>query len=941
MLHCFVMKTNPLSVCGFIRKASLENKEKIKKNALFLIDGSYFLYRSYFALPPLHTSKGVSTQAIYAFCRTISNLIKEFDPKYVAVVWDSKGGSKKNKELLETYKATRPKPPSDLFIQKEDILRFISSIKMCSIAKAGYEADDLIGSLAKDNKNHQTVIVCSDKDMYQLLDLENLLIIDTFKKLLVDANSYKIQYGFPPSKIPFYYALLGDSSDNIPGVKGVGKKTALELVKQFKSLDDLYENLDTIEKKRTKILLEEHKKDAFLSFELFTLDYVDLKINIRELSFNKKNWIYAATIFEELELKSLIKELKTMFPEYVEKQQYVQMSIFPEVQKWSYSIISNKTQLEDLIKELKSSSLISIDTETTGLFPLADTLVGISFANNKKTAYYIPLKHPKNKDNAQLDTSVVIELLKPILESKNIKKTFHNAKFDELVFWNCGIKIDGTDFDSLIAANLVREAWQKINLKDLSDYYLNESMKTFKEIMGKLYKNFSQVPVEEASNYAAYDALQTFKLKEIIEKKINKHPKMKKLFKNIEMPLYRVLLKMEKKGMPLDTEQLKIVANGIEKKLYIIKEKIFSSIPQKKIKYSNEPLNLNSPQQVESLLFDYLRLPVIKKTKKGDRSTDHEVLIKLMKEHPIPGLILQYREFFKLLTTYLEPLPKMINPRTRRIHTSFSQTLTNTGRLSSSMPNLQNIPASIDHGIKIRTAFSVPEKSIFLSADYSQIELRVLAHITKDKNLCKAFDEDQDVHIQTASQIFNIPIDKISHDQRQVGKKINFSIIYGATPHGLSRELDISPSEAKEYIKKYLEQYPEVSKWMKKITQEALKSGYVESLWGKRRYVPELREKSKIKQELGRRIAVNSVIQSTAADIIKIVMININNNFEKNNLKAELVLQIHDELIVELPVNELPVVKKIVQKEMETVVRWEISLKVSIREGQNWGEITK
>lgn len=927
----------------------MKGKEKIDSNALFLIDGSYFLYRSYFALPPLHNSKGRPTQATYAFARTISKLIKTLNPRYLAVVWDTHGGSKQNKELFANYKATRPEPPKDLFLQKEDIFEFLELVGIKNILKQGFEADDLIGSLVQDTKNTQIVLVCPDKDMYQLLD-DNVIILDPFKDRIIDAQLYQEESGIPPHKVAFFHALLGDSSDNIPGVKGIGKKTALDLVTQFESLDDMYTNIDHIEKKRTQTLLEESRDNAHLSLKLFTLDYTKLDIAKTDCQINKDQWRNALPFFKELELTSLIKETE------VATLQPMQQSFFgvptpmesslptPEqkIQNWKCKIITTIEELDNLVAIITEKGFCGMDTETTGALPLQDKMVGLSFAVEYSTSYYIPLLHPESTIYKQLPTTTVIEALSPMLESPNIKKYLHNAKFDELVLWHAGITLRGVEIDTLIAASVTRtNPWQKINLKDLSMHFFNEPMLKFKDVVGTKYKEFSEVPIELAAPYAAHDALQTLKLKDVVVAKLLKDKRLNNFFTTIEMPLYHVLVNMEKHGVTLDAMVLKTLEQKTEKKLTHIEEKIFAALPHYATHPNGDKLNLNSPKQIEHLLFTELNLPHVKKTETGEFSTDNEVLVRLSKIHPIPSLIIEYREFSKLLNTYLKPLPECVNPETGKIHTSFSQTMVVTGRLSSNNPNLQNIPVEEDDGIKVRSAFIASPGNLFLSADYSQIELRVLAHLTQDRGLIDAFKNNKDVHTQTASQLFSITPEEVTHEQRKIGKRINFSIIYGLTAYSLAKEFEITPKDAQAYIDGFFQQYPLVETWMNKIVQQTQACGYVESLWGKRRYISELQSANKTQYNTGRRYAINTPVQGTQADIVKIAMINISAELDKKKLQAAIILQIHDEIVIEFPHHEEEVVRQIVQHEMEHVVSWEIPLSVSIRTGSNWAEVTK
>lgn len=926
---------------------------RIKEGALFLIDGSYLLYRSYYALRPLQTSSGIPTQATYGFCRAIKKMIDDFDPHNIILVWDSKGKTKR-KEVYEQYKATRQAPPSDLFVQKEQIMEFAKTIGLHQVAESGYEADDLIGSIVKDYKGEQIIIVGPDKDLYQLIS-DNVLVFDPFNDRIIDTQTLKKEKGFGPDKVAFFYSLVGDTSDNIPGVKGIGKKTAQELVNSFDSVKDLYNNLDKVKKERTRKLLEESKENAFLSFKLFSLEYHKVKLNKKDYEFNKNNLINAADFFKKFEFTSLLKDLIKTFGKKVvggevetrQQKSEHQLSMFDEamikkahkVQKWRCHIIRKEEELYDLIEKLKQVKEFALDTETTGYKPLIDEFVGISFAFNKKEAFYIPVGHSNEKDGDQLKLEFVLEKLKPILENKKIKKILQNAKFDQLVLSKYGIEVENVSFDTLIAAHLLKKRdEEKINLKALSVRLLDEKMKTFKEVIGK-YTSFDQVPVAVAAEYGAHDSLQTLKIKYVLQKELNAEKKLKKLFTDLEMPLSFVLYEMEKVGIKLDAEKLEEIGKEIDTDIKKIKRKIDSLIEH--FTKGKKEINLNSPSQVESFLFKELNLPVIKKTSKGKSSTDQEVLLKLSEIHPIPGLIAKYREYTKLQSTYIQSLIKQMNPKTGRIHTSFSQTMTATGRLSSSDPNLQNIPATSDHGIKIRSAFVAPRNKIFLSADYSQIELRVLAHLTKDKNLINAYKKDEDVHALTASQIFDVPLDKVTHKQRQLGKRINFGIMYGLTPYGLSKDIGIKPGEAKEYMDKYFATYKGVFNWFEKIISQAGKDGFVQTLFGRKRYLPGIKEKNRLLFESAVRMAKNTPVQGTASEIIKLSMIKLYEELKKSKLDAKMVLQIHDELIIELPKEELPKVEKIVEKCMENVIKWEIPLKIALRSGKNWEQVTK
>lgn len=920
---------------------------RIKKNALFIIDGSYLLYRSYYAMSPLYTSTGLATQAVYGFCRAIKKVFDTFDLHNAVVVWDTKGKSFRH-DLLPEYKATRMAPPSDLHLQKDYIMKFLDLIGVCQIGQVGYEGDDLIAALSKRWHDRQVVIVCADKDMYQLLDGDKVLIFDPFKPRMIDCHEFEKEWGFGPEKVPFFYALLGDASDNIPGVDGIGEKTATTLVTQFASLDDLYENLEKVEKKRTRELLGRQKDEAYLSLKLFMLNPPDIEgLKIDQTIVNRERWWHAKPLFKELEFSSFLREAEKQSAAALTVEGGEQASLFgpsqqeseskPPRKPWQCSVIVTEQGLEKIVAVLERHRTFALDTETTGSMPMHDSLVGISVAVDQHEAFYIPVGHQNCEQQCDLQT--VIAALKPVLEHPKATIFMHHARFDELILQNAGINVTRAVFDTLLAANLLKNAWQKISLKELSLFYLGEPMTKFKDLVPS-NKNFSEISLQLAAPYAAHDALQTLKLKPILEDLLEQHPKLKKIFYTIEMPLADVLLDMEKRGMIFDEEVIKKVGKRVEKELETIEGKIFAAWSHHH-HGAEQRLNLKSPQQIETLLFDELKLPSAKKSKTGQRSTDHDVLLELSALHPIPGLILRHRELSKLKGTYIEPLPTFVNPKTGRIHTSFNQIMVATGRLSSSNPNLQNIPTSEEYGIAIRSAFVAQPGYVFLSADYSQVELRVLAYMTHDQGLCQAFANDVDIHAQTAAQLFDVDVDKVTTVQRQLGKRINFSIIYGLTPYGLAQDLGIKPSEAKLYIEKYFERYPKVAAWLDATVKQAVKDGYTETLLGRRRYIPELQEKNRNLFEAGKRMATNSPVQGTAAEIMKIAMINIHNVLLKKKLDAHLVLQIHDEVIVECEQSLLECVEKIVRKEMEKVVDWDVPLKVSIRTGKDWGQITK
>ncbi len=901
------------------------------KKTVFLIDGSSFLYRAYYGLRPLHTPKGVPVQAVYSFCRMIKRLISMFEATHIALVWDSKGKTTRH-EMFPEYKATRQAPPSDLFDQKELILQFADSIGLKNIALPGVEADDIMFSVAQDLKNSDTtiVLVTSDKDMAQALD-GNIVLFDPFKDKIIDTATIEEKMGFPVQKLPFYYALLGDSSDNIPGVRGIGKKGAYELVTQFESLEDLYNRLNEVKKPKTKKALEEYKKNAFMSLELFLLQNHKTDLTMTDLAFDQHDWIKARPLFEELNFKSLLKELDQEFG-----QSYPVSSQAKSLDNYIFKSITTSQELDQLCALLKLHKTFALDTETDGLQPLQCNLIGISICFQEGEAYYIPLGH--KTDAPQINREQALTKLKPIFEDEQYRKYLHNTKFDQLVLYAHGIDLKGVELDSFIIAKLLLKEWQSAGLKQLSLYYFDEQMLSFQEIVTKNnYQDFSHVPLTLATKYAAADAHQTFKLAKRLQSELE-GTKINSLYREIDHPLCQLLYKMETEGISLDKRSLEQLNEKVVKDLDTVDLQINGLLGS-----IQGSINFNSPKQVEQLLFCQLGLPPQKKSQKGKKySTNQEVLSKLSKIHPVPRLISKYRELYKLKSTYIDALPAYINSKTGKIHTTFSQTSTITGRLSSYEPNLQNIPAdSSGYGIEIRAAFKPEDKHLFLSADYSQIELRVMAYLSQDQKLTDAFLNNTDIHVQTASRLFDIPLEKVSNDQRQIGKRINFSILYGLTPYGLSRELDIPLKDAKYYIEKYFDQYPAVSAWMEKTIEQVKKQGFVETEWGRRRYIPGIYEKNRSLYEEARRIAINTRVQGTAAEIMKLGMINLNNALREQQLDAKIVLQIHDELILSIADNQLEQAQTIVKSILEGVVDWNVPLTVNLRAGSTWKEVSK
>ncbi len=900
-----------------------------EKTAL-LIDGSSFLYRAYYGLRPLHTSKGLPVQAVYSFVRMIKKLIDSFKPHYIALVWDSKGKTVRH-EMYEPYKATRQEPPSDLFTQKDFIVEFADLIGLAQVAKPSVEADDLMHSLAQDltKESMNVVLVTSDKDMGQILT-DKISMFDPFKDEMIDATKFEEKMGFPVEKLPFYFALLGDTSDNIPGVKGIGQKGATDLVQQFASLKDMYQNLSQIKKDRQRAALEENKANAFLSEKLFLLHYYPLELTKTDIAFNPENWVNALPLFEQLEFKTLVKELKGTVP--LEKKQKLS-----EIKNYLFKTVTTPLELAAVCAAIQEKKIVALDTELDGLDPLQNIVIGLCVCYEKGTSYYIPFGHETKEP--QLSRQEVFAAFAPLLQDPSIKKIMHHAKFDKLSLWHYGLTENGLIFDTLIAAHLVTEDWQRIGLKHLSQFYLQEPMLNFQDVVTDLgYKTFAQTPLPLATEYAAGDAHQTFALEPVLKEQLKKQT-MEKLYESIELPLVQVLFEMEAEGIYVDTKILAEIDQKVSKELDKLQNDILSLVGQ-----AYQGINLNSPKQVAQLLFEDLKLPPQKRTMgKTSYSTDVDVLEALTQLHPVPGLILKYRELFKLKSTYLDTLPSYINPQTGRIHSTFSQTAVATGRLASSNPNLQNIPTDSAHykGLHIRSAFKPKPGNVYLSSDYSQIELRVLAYLSQDEALVKAFEHGEDIHRTTAAKLFDEPLAQVTHEQRQIGKRINFSILYGLTPYGLSQDLKIPFKDAKLYIEKYFAQYPKVSAWMEKVIQETKEHGYVTTYFGRRRYLPGIYESNKNLYDLARRMAINTAAQGTAAELMKLGMVKLNGALKQHKLDAQILLQIHDELLITVPEGQKQETEKLVLQTLEKVVDWNVPLVVTTRFGNNWQEVTK
>lgn len=898
---------------------------------IFIVDGSSILYRSFYALKPLYSNSGVPTNAIVGFLKSLKKLVEKHKAQNVVIAWDTATSSFLRREIYSDYKINRLTIPDELKQQKEFLTKILDALKIFQISKDGLEADDIIASLAEKLKNeNQVVIVSTDKDLQQLIE-KNVTMLDLFKNVETDEKAVSEKYEFGPEKINFFYSLVGDSSDNIPGVKGIGPKSATNIVLQFNDLENLYENLHQVKSDKVKNLLLQNKENAFLSRQLFTPIYKDIEFDFSKIKFNQKNWDFAQAqeFFKELTLNSFLKDQENQQPQGTSLKE----SGFEFEQITDVEILKNK-----LKKIIEKNMPLAIDLETSGLSWHLNKIVGVSLCWQTKFGIYIPLEHKdfdsKKKIQNQIGLEDLQEILNPIFENEKITKIFHNAKFDCLFFkkhWNIDIK--GQIFDTAIAARILNPEWQRVGLKTLSLSKFGIERTECKDLLKK-YSSFDFVPLDQALDYAAADAAQTFELFLLFKKELANDPKSEKLFYDIEMPLSKILLQMEFAGISFDCDLIKKIKTEVDKTLSQLESKIFGFLDSLQISH----LNLNSPKQVSELIFDQLKLK--ENTNPNKRSVDEKTLEELKNLSPIPGLILEHRKFRKLKTTYIESLPKFINPETKKIHTSYSQVVVATGRLSSSDPNLQNIPVTSNEKLNVRNCFVAQKNKIFISADYSQVELRVLAYLTQDKQLLASFNQNLDIHLKTASQVFQKDLSQVTNQERSMAKRVNFGILYGLSSFGLSKDLGVSRQDAKNFIDNFFKLYPAVKPWMEELIKNAKETGYVQTFLGRKRWFKGLNDKNKIIANASERGAINAAIQGSASDIIKQAMINITNATAKNKIDLNMLLQVHDELVFETTENNLQLKKEVIKKSMENVFDWNIPIPINLKTGKSWGELS-
>lgn len=878
---------------------------------LYLIDGNAYFYRAFFAIRRLSTSSGFPTNAIYGFTNMMLKIFSDKKPDYFAIVFDSPGPTHRH-EVYEEYKAHRPGMPDDLQLQVPVIKEVIEAFNIHTVEMAGYEADDLLATIAKraEKEGVDVFIVTGDKDLCQVIT-PKIKIYDSMKEKITEEKDVMERFGVEPSRIPEIMALMGDSSDNIPGVPGVGEKTAVKLMKEFGTLENIKKEHEKIKRPKLRESIADNLDNIDLSLELATIDiYAPVETSLEELREEEPDWPQLVEIFTKYELKNLmnlIPKEKRKVPEH----------------KCEYITITDEKLLKDVVASIKDE--VTIDTETTSKSPITAELVGISLSIKPEKAYYIPLAHAYLGVPAQLSKKKVLKELKGMLEDPKVKKTGHNIKYDLIVLKNEGVALKGVSFDTMLASYLLNPNRANHSLEDVAMGQLLIKKLGFKEVIGKL-NDFREVAVEDATKYSGEDSAVTLKLKKLLEPKLQKEG-LAMLFNDMEMPLVEVLADMEMAGIKIDSPLMTSLSDKLAKELDSIEKRIYF--------IAGEEFNINSPKQLQEILFEKLGLRKIKKTKTG-YSTDVDVLEQLSFDHELPKEILEYRGLSKIKSTYLDALPKIVNPDTGRIHTSFNQTITATGRLSSSDPNLQNIPIRGEWGKRIRKAFVAEEGNLLLSSDYSQVELRVLAHLSGDEGLIEVFENDGDIHSRTASGLFDVPEKDVTSEQRRRAKVVNFGIVYGMSPYGLSKELGINPGEAKDYIETYFALHAGVSKYFEKLIKEVTKTGYAKTLYNRKRAIPELKSNNRNIKQLGERLAMNTPIQGSAADIIKIAMINIHNRIKREKLKTKMLLQVHDELLFEVPEKEKNKVEKLVREEMEGAIKLKVPLKVDIGTGKNW-----
>ncbi len=901
--------------------------EPDKKDSLVLLDGSSYLYRAYFATARsrLSSPSGQPTGAIFAIINMIKKLRKDFPSDYFLIVFDAKGKTFRH-DMFEQYKANRPSMPDELRSQVSYVHKIINAQGYPTLSIPGVEADDVIGTIAKaaGNQSYDVTISTGDKDLAQLVN-PNVRLVDTMKDVIYDRDGVIEKFGVTPEQIIDYLTLVGDTSDNIPGVPKVGPKTAVKWLQEYADLDEIIANQEKIGGK-----VGENFRDSIEQLELskalvtIRLD-VDIESEIDSYIEQATNEEALIELYTELGFNSWLEEF-SIDGEVGENR-------VSDLSDFSYDVINTPTLLEDWLEALRSAELIAYDTETTSLDAMQASLVGMSFAiktqEGKFKSAYLPLAHTIGE---QLPFEETLTKVKPILESSTISKVGQNLKYDATVLANHAVELKGIAFDTMLESYVLDSVSNRHDMDTLAQKHLGHKTISFESLAGKGKKQltFDQIPIESAAQYAAEDALVTLALHEKLWPQLEKDEQLKSIFTDIELPMLAVLNTVQRNGVLIDDTSLLLQSQELAEKMNALEQRAYD--------LADQTFNLASPKQIQEILFEKMELPIIRKTPKGQASTAEDVLQELALEYELPKLILEHRSMGKLKSTYTDKLPIMVNSQTGRVHTSYHQAVAVTGRLSSSDPNLQNIPIRTDEGRRIRHAFIVPDGSQMLAADYSQVELRIMAHLSGDETLLKAFRNGDDIHSATAAEIFSVEQDQVNADQRRKAKAINFGLIYGMSAFGLAKQLNIGMQEAQQYIDIYFNRYPGVKGYMDNIRQSAADQGYVETVFGRRLYLPDINAKNGQLRKYAERTAINAPMQGTAADIIKTAMVDIQRALEKQNYATTMIMQVHDELVFEVPDAEIAIIQPLIREKMQSAVTLDVPLVVDIGLGKNWGE---
>ncbi|MDF2179744.1 DNA polymerase I [Aliiglaciecola sp. CAU 1673] len=910
----------------------------LPQNPLILVDGSSYLFRAFHAMPNLTNAKGEPTGAIYGVVNMLKSLLKQFNPTHMAVVFDAKGKTFRD-DIYPEYKAHRPPMPDDLRSQIAPLHEIVRAMGLPILVEEGVEADDVIGTLARQasEAGMPTLISTGDKDMAQLVD-GNVFLINTMTNTLMDRQGVIEKFGIPPELIIDLLALKGDKVDNIPGVPGVGDKSALAMLQGIGGIDAIYaapEKIAELDFRGAKGMVQkmiEHEKAARLSYQLATIK-TDVKLHFapQELEPTEADNTKLTELYTMLDFKRWRDEAQQA--ESATSKEEVKAESPQRPEDTQYTVIDDEKTLDVWLDKLRNASLFAVDTETTSLNYMDAEIVGFSFATTAGEAAYLPVAHDYPDAPVQLDKHLVLAKLKPLLEDAKRKKVGQHIKYDMNVLANYDIALKGVAFDTMLESYVLDSVAGRHDMDSLAQRYLDTQTIHFEDIAGKGVKQltFNQIPLEQAAPYAAEDADITLQLHQHLWPKLQAHTELATLLEEVEVPLLSVLSGMERTGVLIDSNKLKNQSQSLGKEILSLEQQVY--------KLAGQEFNLGSTKQLQEILFDKLGLPVLKKTPKGAPSTSEDVLQELARDYELPKLLMTFRGLTKLKNTYTDKLPKMVNAKTGRVHTSYHQAVAATGRLSSTDPNLQNIPIRTEEGRRVRQAFIAPTGSKIVAADYSQIELRIMAHLSADKGLLKAFADNQDIHRATAAEVFDIPLDQVSNEQRRSAKAINFGLIYGMSAFGLSQQLNIPRQEAQRYMDKYFERYPGVLEYMEKTREQAKSQGYVSTLFGRRLYLPEIKSSNGARRKGAERAAINAPMQGTAADIIKKAMLEVAKWISAlGNDEVKMVMQVHDELVFEIKEQNLDAHRQRIVQLMEQAVSLHVPLVVEAGVGNNWDE---